>query len=225
MTVPVYTHHTRTHTHTQSERDSKGQMLYSLYGIVEHSGSMHGGHYIAYVRVRSPPNTTPIIGFKQSNKTNKKPHPSVDTNNQTTVVTSGNVDPEKEATSGNVDPEKEVTSGNVDPEKETTSGNVDPEKEVTADNGVSDQTQASPSSDDSTEGSSTMMSNNNPCAVSASVGACKTSEVTDSTLNFDLSSSKGQWYYISDSHVRTATENEVVKSQAYLLFYERLPLV
>ncbi|CAK1550366.1 unnamed protein product [Leptosia nina] len=33
---------------------SRGQneLLYSLYGIVEHSGGMHGGHYVAYVKVR-----------------------------------------------------------------------------------------------------------------------------------------------------------------------------
>ena len=41
---------------------------------------------------------------------------------------------------------------------------------------------------------------------------------------FDLTSTQGQWYFISDSRVRTATESEVVKSQAYLLFYEQLPL-
>ncbi|XP_035479795.1 ubiquitin carboxyl-terminal hydrolase 45 isoform X2 [Scophthalmus maximus] len=29
------------------------RVLYSLYGIVEHSGSMRGGHYTAYVKVRS----------------------------------------------------------------------------------------------------------------------------------------------------------------------------
>ncbi len=29
-------------------------VLYSLYGIVEHSGSMRGGHYAAYVKVRTP---------------------------------------------------------------------------------------------------------------------------------------------------------------------------
>lgn len=28
------------------------KLVYSLYGIVEHSGSMHGGHYVAYVKVR-----------------------------------------------------------------------------------------------------------------------------------------------------------------------------
>ncbi|KAM9805922.1 ubiquitin carboxyl-terminal hydrolase 45 isoform 1-T1 [Syngnathus typhle] len=31
------------------------RVLYSLYGIVEHSGSMRGGHYTAYVKVRAPP--------------------------------------------------------------------------------------------------------------------------------------------------------------------------
>ncbi|XP_063537384.1 ubiquitin carboxyl-terminal hydrolase 16/45 isoform X1 [Cydia strobilella] len=30
------------------------QVLYSLYGVVEHSGGMHGGHYVAYVKVRAP---------------------------------------------------------------------------------------------------------------------------------------------------------------------------
>jgi ubiquitin C-terminal hydrolase len=33
--------------------------------------------------------------------------------------------------------------------------------------------------------------------------------------------SGSQWYYQSDTHVRTATEDEVLKSQAYLLFYCR----
>lgn len=28
------------------------ELLYSLYGVVEHSGGMHGGHYVAYVKVR-----------------------------------------------------------------------------------------------------------------------------------------------------------------------------
>ncbi|XP_034031317.1 ubiquitin carboxyl-terminal hydrolase 45 [Thalassophryne amazonica] len=33
-------------------------VLYSLYGIVEHSGSMRGGHYAAYVKVRAPQRRT-----------------------------------------------------------------------------------------------------------------------------------------------------------------------
>ncbi len=49
--------------------------------------------------------------------------------------------------------------------------------------------------------------------------------VGQTTQEFDLSSGDGQWYYMSDSHVRTATESEVMKSQAYILFYERVPLI
>jgi ubiquitin C-terminal hydrolase len=37
--------------------------------------------------------------------------------------------------------------------------------------------------------------------------------------SFTLSGS--QWYYQSDTHVRTASEDEVLKSQAYMLFYTR----
>lgn len=30
------------------------KVLYYLYGVVEHSGSIHGGHYVSYVKVRAP---------------------------------------------------------------------------------------------------------------------------------------------------------------------------
>lgn len=36
------------------------KLLYSLYGIVEHSGGMHGGHYVAYVKVRPEMNKDDI---------------------------------------------------------------------------------------------------------------------------------------------------------------------
>ncbi|XP_053678305.1 ubiquitin carboxyl-terminal hydrolase 45 [Anopheles nili] len=35
-------------------RPGQKKILYALYGLVEHSGSMHGGHYVAYVKVRAP---------------------------------------------------------------------------------------------------------------------------------------------------------------------------
>ncbi|XP_043921057.1 ubiquitin carboxyl-terminal hydrolase 45 isoform X2 [Protopterus annectens] len=41
-----------------------GSVLYSLYGVVEHSGSMKGGHYTAYIKVRTP-------GRKAENSANK----------------------------------------------------------------------------------------------------------------------------------------------------------
>lgn len=36
----------------ESVKPGEKQILYSLYGVVEHSGTLHGGHYIAYVKVR-----------------------------------------------------------------------------------------------------------------------------------------------------------------------------
>lgn len=35
-------------------RGNSGPRLYSLYGVVEHSGTLHGGHYVAYVKTRPP---------------------------------------------------------------------------------------------------------------------------------------------------------------------------
>lgn len=31
--------------------DYKKPQLYALYGVVEHNGTVHGGHYVAYVKV------------------------------------------------------------------------------------------------------------------------------------------------------------------------------
>lgn len=33
-------------------QEGQNKILYSLYGVVEHSGSINGGHYVAYVKVR-----------------------------------------------------------------------------------------------------------------------------------------------------------------------------
>ena len=126
--------------------DSKGQLLYSLYGVVEHSGGMQGGHYTAYVRTR-----TPI-------KLNT---------NRTAANTKDQVIPKEEQRL----PEECQLDGAIG--------------EVASESGAS------------------------------LLGGS----------DFDVTSSAGQWYYVSDSRVRTATESEVLKSQAYLLFYEQLPLL
>ena len=44
-------------------------MLYSLYGIVEHSGRLSGGHYTAFVKVR-PNSATQVKAFLQHNNLN-----------------------------------------------------------------------------------------------------------------------------------------------------------
>ncbi|KAL8617496.1 hypothetical protein ACOMHN_060996 [Nucella lapillus] len=45
----------------QEVRRGQGRVLYSLYGLVEHSGRLHGGHYTAYVKVR--PGLSPVNRF------------------------------------------------------------------------------------------------------------------------------------------------------------------
>lgn len=104
-------------------------------------------------------------------------------------------------------------------------------KEVSKDKNSADQCESPPTAvlkDESTESSSaiTAESTNHTPQLSdeeQSKGACVIDPIC--TSNVDLSSTKGQWYYISDSQVRTTTQSEVLRSQAYLLFYEKLPLI
>ena len=97
--------------------------MYSLYGVVIHGGSMRGGHYTAYVRVRSE--------IQLERLTSKK-------------------------------------------ETDNATGNSD--------------------------------------------------DGHHKTRSFDYTSTENsQWYYISDTQVSKASFDDVSQSQAYLLFYERLP--
>ena len=95
----------------QPPQSQYGRIQYSLYGLVEHAGGMHGGHYVAYINARRP------------------------------------------------------DSGEVHPSPQQDSASSPP---------------------------------------------------------LLLPQRTGDWYYMSGTHVRPATEGEVLKSQAYLLFYERM---
>nr|KAF6269189.1 ubiquitin specific peptidase 16 [Pipistrellus kuhlii] len=44
----------------------------------------------------------------------------------------------------------------------------------------------------------------------------------DVPQDFEMESTKGQWFHISDSHVQAVPTAKVLNSQAYLLFYERI---
>lgn len=49
--------------HCKTSDESDSQVLYSLYGIVEHSGTMRSGHYTAYVKVRPKCDQSQSNGF------------------------------------------------------------------------------------------------------------------------------------------------------------------
>uniref|UniRef100_A0A8D1VVC7 Ubiquitin carboxyl-terminal hydrolase 16 n=1 Tax=Sus scrofa TaxID=9823 RepID=A0A8D1VVC7_PIG len=44
----------------------------------------------------------------------------------------------------------------------------------------------------------------------------------DIPQDFEMESTKGQWFHISDTHVQAVPTTKVLNSQAYLLFYERI---
>ncbi|XP_029922337.1 ubiquitin carboxyl-terminal hydrolase 16 [Myripristis murdjan] len=52
---------------------------------------------------------------------------------------------------------------------------------------------------------------------------CPTSSSNGFTAQGDAEPPKGSWYHISDTSVQPVTESKVQGSQAYLLFYERIP--
>lgn len=51
---------------SQNIAEGCSQVLYSLYGVVEHSGTMRSGHYTAYVKTRTPNNqiSDPVLHRK-----------------------------------------------------------------------------------------------------------------------------------------------------------------
>ena len=57
----------------QRVHSGQQQVLYSLYGVVEHSGRLSSGHYTAYVKTRPNPSTSDnkLLSFLQ---THSLPH-------------------------------------------------------------------------------------------------------------------------------------------------------
>jgi ubiquitin carboxyl-terminal hydrolase 16/45 len=42
-----------------------GKVIYSLYGVVEHSGRLNGGHYNAYIKARPKQSLEKLLGKKR----------------------------------------------------------------------------------------------------------------------------------------------------------------
>lgn len=141
------------------------KLLYSLYGIVEHSGGMHGGHYVAYVKVR----------------------PKLDAN-----------DPRWQYL-----PKGSKTElDQVDEQKACLDEQLEKAKQRVHSMTLND-------SDDSFSFSSSSSSSSD--TEEGAVGGSDEPTIPP-----------GKWYCVSDSRVQEVNEETVLKSQAYLLFYERI---
>ncbi|KAJ8027110.1 Ubiquitin carboxyl-terminal hydrolase 16 [Holothuria leucospilota] len=180
----------------QKFANKDGQVLYALYGIVEHSGRLQFGHYTSFIKVRQPsqnlylhtlkiPRSLNLLQAanatcsKKTTGAEKKRHPKSMGNSVFTESLTNHAQPNGVLPTGEHVTELDSQGsqwGHVTPNHH---GN-------TPENGIS--------------GASHF-----PMA-SGEKGAHP----------------KGKWYYISDTHVSEATESKVLNAQAYLLFYERI---
>jgi ubiquitin carboxyl-terminal hydrolase 16/45 len=141
------------------------KLLYELYGIVEHSGGMRGGHYIAYIKVRSKFN-------RDDPKWKFLPQGS-------------------KAEFDQIDEHKAQMERMLSKEQQRNQADD------------SDDLSATSSSDD----------------LEGAVGGDANNIDNDTNIP---TKSPGKWYYVSDSFVKEASEETVLKAEAYLLFYERI---
>lgn len=58
--------------------DEDGEVKYALYGIVEHSGSLHWGHYVAYIKVHGTNSTSNGVVSESSNNSSNNPEGTLD---------------------------------------------------------------------------------------------------------------------------------------------------
>ena len=168
---------------------------------------MHGGHYTAYVRVRKPPTTSqcdPTTATLVATEDSPfKTPPTTSECEPTTVAPTASKGSPLDTAS---------TTSECNP-KET----IPPTIKCNLSDSHASNTGASITDTNTQALTKVLESECNSHAVEVA------SLEGENDRNFDLSSTTGHWYYVSDSHVRTAAESEVLKSQAYLLFYERLP--
>ncbi|XP_049541601.1 ubiquitin carboxyl-terminal hydrolase 45 [Anopheles darlingi] len=185
-------------------RPGQKKILYALYGIVEHSGSMHGGHYVAYVKVRPsfgpdderwkfiPQGTKDELDRRSEQEMAKEQAlrmgaaggpvgcclPSPDSDDSPSCCSN---------------PEDDVFSSDAEnrPAQQQTGKKQEQENEE---------------EEEEEEGA---------------VGYRAKTAATDAHADI-APPPPGKWYHVSDSFVREVSEDTVAKVQAYLLFYERI---
>lgn len=160
------------------------KLLYSLYGIVEHSGGMHGGHYVAYVKVRP--------GMPKDDRRWK-------------FIPQGS-----KAELDQTDEQRQRIEEALAKAREKMDSDSDDSSSMT------------------TESSDEMQNEKEAGEEEGAVGGAANKEAADATTldneadNVVVTPPPGKWYYVSDSRVTEVSEDNVLKAQAYVLFYERI---
>ncbi|KAM7347020.1 ubiquitin specific protease 16/45 isoform 2-T2 [Cochliomyia hominivorax] len=164
------------------------KLLYALYGVVEHSGSMYGGHYTAYVKVR--------------------PQLSKDDKRWKFIPQGSKAELDQD------DEQRKKLEELLAREKAR-------DLRMKAANDSDDFSNSCSSSDSCNTSSSSEPeeSSSTPQSPAYDTTAGATGGYEEAS---NVQMPLGKWYYVSDNRVTDASESEVLKAQAYLLFYERI---
>ncbi|XP_050099754.1 ubiquitin carboxyl-terminal hydrolase 45 [Anopheles aquasalis] len=185
-------------------RPGQKKILYALYGIVEHSGSMHGGHYVAYVKVRPPFGSDDerwkFIPQGTKDELDRRSEQEMAKEQALRMGVSGPI-------AGCCPPAPDSDDSasccsNLDDDDDASSS--DPENQpATQPNRQSGKEKEQEEEEEGAVGYRTKM--------------------TATDVHADIAPPPpGKWYHVSDSFVREVSEDTVAKVQAYLLFYERI---
>ncbi|EDV95278.1 ubiquitin carboxyl-terminal hydrolase 45 [Drosophila grimshawi] len=180
------------------------KLLYALYGVVEHSGGLYGGHYTAYVKVR--PKVTP-----DDKRWKFLPHGSkaeLDQDDEQLKKLEESLVKSKA---------REMRRNAMDDSDDFTSSSSNAS---TSDEALSDLPQNGINDDEDATATSTATATASDAADADAAAGDQAPGEPDEAAN--VQAPPGKWYYVSDSRVQEVSEEAALKAQAYLLFYERI---
>ncbi|KAH8416530.1 hypothetical protein KR222_007785 [Zaprionus bogoriensis] len=194
------------------------KLLYALYGVVVHSGGLYCGHYTAYVKVR--PKVTP-----DDKRWKFLPHGSkaeVDQNDEqvkTLDEIAAKAQKAHELRMNSAEDSDDFTDSSSNTSSDDSSqdlqnghagaGDEDGEEEQ-------QQQQQQQAASDEAKG------NGNGIGKSKSTPSTADEPSPSEEEAAHVKAPPGKWYYVSDSRVQEVSEEEALKAEAYLLFYERI---
>ncbi|XP_068158915.1 LOW QUALITY PROTEIN: ubiquitin carboxyl-terminal hydrolase 16/45 [Drosophila tropicalis] len=184
------------------------KLLYALYGVVEHSGGMYGGHYTAFVKVR--PKLMP-----DDKRWKFLPHGSkaeLDQDDDQLKKLEELMAKEKA---------REMRINAMDDSDDFTNSSSNSSTCDEGGQGPGPGPSAMPLIDDdaASMGAGDMGGIGETTARTTKTGAGADLPQDEAA---HIQAPPGKWYYVSDSRVQEVSEETALKAQAYLLFYERI---
>ncbi|KFB42014.1 AGAP000666-PA-like protein [Anopheles sinensis] len=184
-------------------RPDQKKILYALYGVVEHTGTMSGGHYVAYVKVRPP--------FGPDDERWK-------------FIPTGTKDELDSRSEHEMAKEQAKRMGFHlrDSDDSLSSAQSDSEGDDTAGTDGSTVKNHSQQQQQRKRPNQLEQNNDDDEEEEEEEGAVGYTPKVVSDTTPEVEPPPGKWYYVSDRDVHEVKEENVLNAEAYLLFYERI---